>query len=84
MLNNGQHSKRYKLGETWELNLFEIQEAIEQMPAADVQPVKRGQWETNPDVAYPYCSLCGYCPETLGDRNLTKFCPNCGAKMSTE
>ena len=32
LLLKGQHSTRYKLGETWELNLFEIQEAINAIP----------------------------------------------------
>lgn len=31
LLEKGQHSTRYKLGDTWELNLFEIQEAIDNM-----------------------------------------------------
>lgn len=41
LLNKGQKSRRYKLGETWELNLMEIQETIAAMPIADVQPTER-------------------------------------------
>lgn len=29
LLEKGQHSKRYRLGETWELNFYEIREALE-------------------------------------------------------
>ena len=39
LLLKGQKSTRYKLGETWELNLYEIQEAINTIPVTDVQPV---------------------------------------------
>ena len=39
LLLKGQKSTRHKLGETWELNLFEIQEAINTIPVTDVQPV---------------------------------------------
>ena len=34
LIEKGQKSKRYKLGETWELNLSEIKEAIESVPSA--------------------------------------------------
>ena len=40
LLDKGQHSRRYGLGETWELNLMEIQEAINAIPAIDVQLAK--------------------------------------------
>jgi hypothetical protein len=39
LLDKGQHSHRYKLGEIWELNFEEIREAINSIPAADVRPV---------------------------------------------
>jgi len=80
LLEKGQHSKRYKLGESWELNLFEIQEAIDAMPVADVQPVKHGEWKINSDGYYPYCSVCGTAADQL-TKHLTKYCPNCGARM---
>lgn len=40
LLLKGQKSTRYKLGETWELNLFEIQEAINSIPPLDIKEVK--------------------------------------------
>lgn len=40
LLKKGQHSKRYKIGETWELNFDEIREAIKAIPNADVVPRK--------------------------------------------
>lgn len=36
LLNKGQHSRRYKLGDVWELNFDEIKEVIDALsPAAD-------------------------------------------------
>lgn len=55
---------------------------IDQIPAADVAPVKHGQW-----VFYHYelygcyyeCSNCKY-----ESNKKTNYCPNCGAKMDGE
>lgn len=49
LLEKGQHSTRYKLGESWELNLFEIQEAIDAMPNADVSGIKFYYCESEDD-----------------------------------
>ena len=38
LLNKGQHSTRYKLGQTWELNLFEIEEVLNDLPS--VKPTR--------------------------------------------
>ena len=34
LIEKGQKSKRYKWGESWELNLSEIKEAVESVPSA--------------------------------------------------
>lgn len=51
---------------------------IEDIPAADVQPVKHGRWVLdNPEQVLMHCSNCNWL-------NLSwkwKYCPNCGAKM---
>ena len=58
-------------------------EALEAMPAADVEPVRHGEWFGTE------CSLCGgsymdyadsdsYC--AIGEPR-PDYCPNCGAKM---
>lgn len=41
-------------------------------------PQRHGQWLINPDGYYPYCSECYYEPK---GGEMTKFCPDCGAKM---
>lgn len=48
---------------------------LDDLPAADVQPVKRGEWGKR---AYGrlQCSYCGKCEDIATD-----FCPNCGARM---
>ena len=47
----------------------------DELPAADVQPVKRGWWM---ERAYDrkQCAYCGKCED-----NATDFCPHCGADM---
>lgn len=54
-----------------------ISEIIE-LPAADVRPVVRGQWENTGSDVWK-CSACGYgiMPWNAG----VNFCPNCGADM---
>lgn len=51
---------------------------IQRIRAAAAQPIKCAKWEICSDGFYPYCSIC-YC-EPQG-RQMTKYCPNCGAKM---
>lgn len=40
--------------------------------------MRKGHWLINSDGYYPYCSLCKNEPQ---NRVMTKYCPNCGAKM---
>lgn len=51
---------------------------IDDIPAADVQPVVRGKWEHLGSDVWR-CSQCGYgiMPWNAGQN----FCPNCGADM---
>ena len=39
------------------------------------------KWEISSDGYYPYCSNCKNEPQ---GREMTKWCPNCGAKMDKE
>lgn len=58
-------------------------DSVDDMPTADVQPVKHGKWEYNdkPIFGNPYgrycCSLCG----SAMDSRENNYCPNCGARM---
>lgn len=44
----------------------------------DAAPADHGHWIINSDGYYPQCSNCMREPES---GKMTKFCPNCGAKM---
>lgn len=68
-----------------------ITDFIESLPAADVQPVKRGRWidiyewakmhDSTPSgmCTYYWCSEC-----EKEQEKKSNFCPNCGAFMSCE
>lgn len=69
--------------------------AIVMLPAANVQPVVRGEWvEMFDDYDDGYlrkywlcCSVCGHVAPygRMSDTELhTKYCPNCGAMMGKE
>lgn len=58
---------------------------VRRFPAADVEPVKHGEWVSCEESdEFPYrvyrslrrceCSVCGFTPQL-------NRCPNCGAKM---
>ena len=55
-----------------------LMEEIKVIPAADVAPVVHSKWEICCDGYYPYCLNCKAEPP---GREMTKYCPNCGAKM---
>lgn len=74
LLNKGQHSRRYKLGDIWELDYYEIREVLDDIDA-DAQPVVHGEWipvdsysafggdeatwmAHGNPVAFYYCSHC--------------------------
>lgn len=52
---------------------------IDDIPIVDAEPVRHGRWIICSDGYYPYCSECNHWP-----KEMTKFCPNCGAKMYKE
>ena len=55
-------------------------EDVDTIPAADVVPVRHGQWIYDKKAQRPYCSVCkGY---FYGATNSPmSYCPNCGTKM---
>ena len=67
-----------------------IRRHIETAPTIDPESLRpRGTWEgtadgyANGELVYDTwtCSECGYTVDTDDPDALTKFCPNCGAKM---
>lgn len=78
----------------------EIEAIVEELPAADVAPVRHGRWIPSEsdfdddDTLFDVedwcdwqCSVCheDICYEDPMERRfLPKFCPNCGARMDKE
>ena len=68
---------------------FAISIFIEEMQAADVQPVKRGKWEELTDYGgwgdtHYRCSVCGeewHLEDGTPQQNNMNFCPRCGSRM---
>ena len=61
-----------------------VLEYAENLPAADVAPVRHGRWIDKGE--YAVCTECGGRSGTQYDGVepiplMTQFCPNCGAKM---
>ncbi|MCC8043891.1 MAG: hypothetical protein LIP12_00125 [Clostridiales bacterium] len=69
--------------------VYHFLELIDEMPAADVEPVKHGKWiKTDADfhdmpMEEFKCSVCGNTTCNLTDTTipLPKFCDGCGSKM---
>lgn len=60
--------------------LYSINE-LAKLPTADVEEVKHAKWEINSDGYYPYCSNCKTEPK---NGVMSKYCPECGAKMGSQ
>lgn len=62
-----------------------IPEVINEMGAADVQPIKHGRWELTNNPSFRKCSECGaWCSSDITDNCFTNYCPKCGARMDGE
>ena len=59
---------------------IEINEVLNSIPAADVRPVVRGEWEKIGKIGCIF--VCSACDKTFPCK--TDFCPNCGADMREE
>ena len=64
-----------------------VLEYVENLPAADVTPVRHGRWEKSSGLYS--CSECGMtCPYDVQADAIEywacNYCPNCGAKMEGE
>lgn len=76
-------ARKFILDEYPLLQRDRLMRTIERIPAADVQPVKRGKWikyaPHNSDMMT--CSECEKYWILDGDQYDYHFCPNCGAMM---
>lgn len=57
---------------------------INEIPAADVQEVRHGEWMYN-DLYFPSCAECSECgwKSSVGGEEIPSYhyCPRCGARM---
>ena len=69
----------------WGASAAAVYELILDAPAADVAPVRHGQWIHTDLAAHWYgkdeCSECTYHEKDRSDLSHNNYCPNCGAKM---
>ena len=87
IVEEGQRSKRYKIGEFWELNREEIWKVIDEMPTLQVKR-RRAYWEgvmrddgTPPQDTECWCSYCHNYRPLMPNDEPARFCPHCGACM---
>ena len=58
-----------------------IKQALRDVPAAEVVPIKRGYWKWTTMSHELYCSCCDkFSPAKIE----TNYCPNCGAEMISQ
>lgn len=65
-------------------NYSNLWDSVDDMPAADVQPVKHGKWSECYTDSHHYsgiCSVCGRASIKSLTESLYEYCPRCGARM---
>ena len=71
--------------------LIDAEDAIDDLPPADVAPVRHGHWQITD--AYPHNVYCSECHTKYAQTHWAvwddgslprRFCPNCGARMDGE
>lgn len=84
LIKKGQSSKRYKLGETWELNCSEIMEALDAVLDEDPEDTQKVYWDSGITAnGNARCSKCGFLQIGVYDREgFQAYCGHCGAKMT--
>lgn len=61
-----------------------LEDALNNIPAADVAPVRHGRWmnaNSRPKTYWRRCTACGGLAYFCGIGCSYKYCPNCGADM---
>ena len=79
------HCDKKNANEHFIFGIESVMEYVENLPAADVAPVRHGKWEPG----NPICPVCGENKFKDLDADVwadwqPKFCPNCGALMDKE
>lgn len=79
-------AKKYLYEHLDDLHIIAAQNAIDEMPTIDAQPVKHGHWVELPKALNPnetpcQCSNCKHVISFYYGYPKSKFCDECGAKM---
>lgn len=62
----------------------QLEAAIDEIPAADVEPVRHGRWIFGETIGHSWMK-CSECLVSQSGHTLCfSYCPNCGAKMDGE
>ena len=75
-----------KYPSTFANGLFAAADQLKNLPTADVQEVKHGEWKEIKcgDGMFDYCFICSECSGTTPSKAYAispNYCPRCGAKM---
>lgn len=62
----------------WDKAIDTVIDLIDSAPTVDAEPRIHARWEICCDGYYPYCSNCYNEPP---GREMTDYCPKCGARM---
>ena len=81
------HCDKERANEHFINGIESVLEYVENLPSADVAPVRHGRWEKQSGLYS--CSECGTtCPYDVQadviEYWVCNYCPNCGAKMEQE
>ena len=62
--------------------LYRVEQVLDEMPTADVAPVRHGHWKMTKDE-HGICDGCGHIVDLM-DGSPHNDCPECGARMEEE
>ena len=66
----------------WKPEIVALKCFVEGIPAADVAPVRHGQWVEKEKYTFGIMYDCSLCEDRILDNGHPwNYCPNCGAKM---
>lgn len=87
------HAHHYRLADAygsrdWGMFTIGIDQAIDELPAADVEPVRHGEWVVSRTdrgwncAEFPTHCNCSLCNMEISYLHKDNYCPSCGAKMT--
>ena len=87
MVNGSERPENERIDVGYNEALNDIKQRLVEMPAADVEPIRRGRWSECYTDTHHYsgiCSVCGKASIKTLTENLYNYCPKCGARMDGE